>query len=87
MLLEAPSAGPNQPTFYVAHLTADQATQLAAELSAPAMASASTPGAPLPYVLSWLSEQGTESLTGTFGGCPADARFLASCRERFSTPV
>lgn len=70
VLLEAPSAGPNQPTFYVAHLTADQATQLAAELSAPAMASASTPGAPLPYVLSWLSEQGTESLTGTFGGVP-----------------
>ncbi|MFJ4159454.1 hypothetical protein [Microbacterium testaceum] len=70
VLLEAPSAGPNQPTFYVAHLTADQATQLAADLSAPAMASASIPGAPLPYVLSWLSEQGTESLTGTFGGVP-----------------
>jgi len=68
VLLEAPTAGPNQPTFYVAHLTPDEATQLAARLSTPAMASASVPGAPLEFVLTSLSEQGTDSLTGTFGG-------------------
>lgn len=68
VLLEAPTAGPNQPTFYVAHLTPDEATQLAARLSAPDMASASVPGAPLEFVLTSLSEQGTDSLTGTFGG-------------------
>ena len=68
VLLEAPTAGPNQPTFYVAHLTPDEATRLAARLSAPEMAAASVPGAPLEFVLTSLSEQGTDSLTGTFGG-------------------
>lgn len=68
VLLEAPTAGPNQPTFYVARLTSDEATELAARLSAPEMASVSVPGAPLEYVLTWLTEQGRESLTGTFGG-------------------
>lgn len=68
VLLEAPTAGPNQPTFYVAHLTPDEATELAARLSAPEMASASVPGAPLEFVLTSLSEQGTDSITGTFGG-------------------
>lgn len=68
VLLEAPTAGPNQPTFYVARLTPDEATQLAARLSAPEMASVSVPGAPLEFVLTSLSEQGTDSLTGTFGG-------------------
>jgi len=68
VLLEAPTAGPNQPTFYVAHLTPEEATQLVARLSAPEMASASVPGAPLEFVLTSLTEQGTDSLTGTFGG-------------------
>ncbi len=68
VLLEAPTSGPNQPTFYVAHLTPDEATQLAERLSAPDMASVSVPGAPLEFVLTSLSEQGTDSLTGTFGG-------------------
>ncbi|MDQ1138382.1 hypothetical protein QE410_003181 [Microbacterium sp. SORGH_AS 1204] len=68
VLLEAPTAGPNQPTFYVAHLTPDEAVQLEARLSAPQMASASIAGAPLEFVLTSLTEQGTESITGTFGG-------------------
>lgn len=70
VLLEAPAAGPNQPTFYVAHLTPEEATQLAARLSAPELASASVPGAPLAFVLTSVSEQGTDSLTGTFGNVP-----------------
>ncbi|WZH38048.1 MAG: hypothetical protein PIR02_05115 [Microbacterium enclense] len=68
VLLEAPTAGPNQPTFYVARLSADEATQLAARLSEPAMASASVEGVPLEFVLTSRSEQGTTSITGTFGG-------------------
>lgn len=68
ILLEAPTVGPQHPTFYVSHLTADEAAALDARLRAPGLASASADGIPLEYVLGSTGEQGTTYLTGTFGG-------------------
>lgn len=68
ILLEAPTTGPQHPTFYVSRLTAEEVTALDERLRAPEMASASADGIPLEYVLGSIGEQGTTYVTGTFGG-------------------
>jgi len=68
ILLEAPTTGPQHPTFYVSRLTADQVATLDARLRSPQLASASADGIPLEYVLGSTGEQGTTYVTGTFGG-------------------
>lgn len=68
VLLEAPTTGPQHPTFYVSRLTSDEAAALDARLRAPGLASASADGIPLEYVLGSTGEQGSTYVTGTFGG-------------------
>lgn len=68
ILLEAPTTGPQHPTFYVSRLTAEEVTAVDERLRAPEMASASADGIPLEYVLGSIGEQGTTYVTGTFGG-------------------
>lgn len=71
VLLEAPTSGPQYPKLYVAHLSADQVPVVDARLREPRLASADVDGFPLEFVLSSLGEQGTTSVTGTFGDVPA----------------
>jgi hypothetical protein len=68
VLLKAPTSGPQQPTFYVAGLTSEEATQLEGRLSAPSLSGVGVNGIPIEFVLTSRTEQGTNSLTGTFGG-------------------
>lgn len=68
ILLEAPTIGPQHPTFYVSRLTAEQVSAVDARLRDPQLATASADGIPLEYVLGSTGEQGTTYVTGTFGG-------------------
>ncbi|WP_334152367.1 hypothetical protein [Microbacterium sp.] len=71
VLLEATTSGPQYPKLYVSRLGSDQVEAVEARLRAPRLASADVDGFPLEFVLSSLDEQGTTSVSGTFGDVPA----------------
>lgn len=72
VLLEAPTSGPQFPTFYVARLSPDQVVQLDARLRDPRLATADLNGYPVNFVLGSTGTDGTTYTNGTFGGVTSD---------------
>lgn len=68
VLLEAPTSGPQSPTFYVSRLTPEQVIQLDSRLRDPRLAAAGKDGYALPFVLGSTGTDGTTYTSGTFGG-------------------
>lgn len=72
VLLEAPVAGPQFPTFYVSGLSPAQVQELDARLRDPRLAAADVEGLPVEYVLGSIGTDGTAYVGGTFGAVPTD---------------
>lgn len=70
VLLEAPTAGPQFPTFYVSRLSLEQREELDTRLKDGRLATADVDGYPLGYVLGSIGEDGTTYVSGTFGDVP-----------------
>ncbi len=70
VLLQATTAGPQWPALYIARLTPEQATEIAARLRDPAMADADREGYPVEFVLTTIGPDGPEYTTGTVGDVP-----------------
>lgn len=74
VLLQAPTAGPQWPTLYVARLTPEQVVEVEARLRDPALADADVEGYPVDFVLTSVGADGPVYTTGTFGDVPAGSR-------------
>ncbi|GAA2983238.1 hypothetical protein JOD63_000705 [Microbacterium terrae] len=70
VLLEAPTSGPQTPTFYVSRLSPSQQHELDMRLREPRLADADVDGYALEYVLGSTGENGTTYTSGTFGSVP-----------------
>ena len=70
VLLQATTAGPQWPALYIARLTTEQATEIAARLRDPALADADREGYPVEFVLTTIGPDGPEYTTGTVGDVP-----------------
>ncbi|MEV4687756.1 hypothetical protein [Microbacterium sp. LWH3-1.2] len=72
VLLEAPTAGLQFPTLYVARLTPEEVVQLDSRLRDPRLATADLDGYALSYVLASTGTDGTSYTNGTFGAVPTE---------------
>ncbi|MGL3150854.1 hypothetical protein ACSS7Z_10880 [Microbacterium sp. A82] len=70
VLLEAPTAGPQYPTLYVARLTPEQVHDIDARLRQPHLAGADVDGYPVEFVLGSIGPDGVTYTGGTFGDIP-----------------
>lgn len=70
VLLQATTAGPQWPALFIARLTPDQATEIAARLRDPELADADREGYPVDFVLTTIGPDGPEYTNGTLGDVP-----------------
>lgn len=71
VLLEAPTAGPQYPTLYVARLTPEEVIEVDARLRDQRLADADVDGYPLEFVLGTTGAEGVTYTGGTFGNVPS----------------
>lgn len=72
VLLQATTAGPQWPALYIARLTPEQVTEIAARLRDPALADADLEGYPVDFVLTTIGPDGPEYTNGTVGDVPGE---------------